>query len=147
MNLIFNYQSSWKYSTGTTGFNSGFQAVNYDDTSWSTGLGMFGSSGVNTIIPTGAGREACFRKTFTCTAATLYWTAIVDDSITVYVDAVSIFNNIGALSASVTYYGGVTLAAGSHKIAVRLHDEGLGATFFDLMLEEDTGKGWWNPSD
>lgn len=138
-------ESTYKYQQVDWGNGAGFEAVGFDDSSWSTGQAGFGSSGVCGFPVNTAwdfGTELLLRKTFTLPAGAtnLNVTGTVDNDVVVYVNGTEIgshfdgFCNTGGINITAP---DSVLADGGNLLAVRAHDDGVGSAFIDQVVTYD----------
>jgi len=134
---------TWRYTTKDPG--KGWRELNYDDSSWATGQGMFaakGSSGMRTEWPT---KDIWLRKEFNLPelqASDMLLTVRHDDGAEAYINGVlaGVFLQASWKSyktVSVTPKARAALKVGKNVIAVHCNDVG-GQRYIDVGLIDGT---------
>lgn len=142
--------SGYRYAVGPIGFGAGFEAPAFADAGWATGAGGFGAPGASCGFPVstswvGNNTDVLTRKQLAVPsgATNVVIRGRVDDSVQIFYNGVSIYNDLGrAACASSGYDFAATVPAGlvnagaTNVVAVRARNFG-GNQFFDYEVVAD----------
>ncbi len=143
---VWDRGQTWKYiiSTSSGAVSSDFYKDSFNDSSWKSGKAPFGSFDATTTWNDSTGNYIWLRNEFTVSdlnaykGSDLYFDMFYDDTISIYINEVLVFNNSSYNTAYEMKRASKTvdevLKQGKNTIAVKLGDTG-GGHFFDTGIK------------